>query len=111
MHHIFSLEEHHARDHGAYYHGLVFHPHHNYTEGWAKAHLTGWAEYFIRILAGVFTAVKEKALHRTGAGEGEQIEPEALRRLDPRGRAVLSIFAKTERITSADVVRTLGLSR
>lgn len=87
------------------------HPHHNYTEGWDKADLTGWAEYFIRILADVFTAIKEEALHHVGEGKGEQIKPEAPRQLDPRGRAVLSTFARTERITSADVVRTLGLSQ
>ncbi len=40
-----------------------------------------------------------------------QIEPDALRRLDPRQRVVLSLFARTELITSADVARTLGLSQ
>ncbi|MBA1341692.1 MAG: hypothetical protein C5S40_06070 [ANME-2 cluster archaeon] len=108
---FFSLEEHHARDLGAYYNALVVHPHHNYYEGRADADLTGWVEYFIKILAGVFTAAKEEAHHRAGAGEGEQIEPDALRRLDPRAQAVLSLFARTERITSADVARTLGLSQ
>ena len=39
------------------------------------------------------------------------MEPEALQRLNPRGRAVLFLFARTERITSADVARTLGLSQ
>jgi Fic family protein len=108
---FFSLEEHHAQDLGAYYNALVVHPHHNYYEGRADADLTCWVEYFIKILADVFTAAKEEAQHRAGAGEDEQIEPEALRRLDPRGRTVLSLFAKTERITSADVARTLGLSQ
>lgn len=106
---FFSLEEHHAQDLGAYYNALTVHSHHNYYEGRAKADLTSWVEYFIRILADVFTVAKEEAQHR--AGKGEQIEPEALRRLDPRGRAVLSLFARTERITSADVARTLGLSQ
>lgn len=108
---FFSLEEHHAQDLGAYYNALVVHLHHNYYEGRADADLTDWVEYFIRILAGVFTAAKEEAQHRAGAGEGEQIEPEALRRLDTRARAVLSLFARTERITSADVAKTLGLSQ
>ncbi len=39
------------------------------------------------------------------------MEPDALRRLDPWVRAVLSLFARTERITSAGVARILGLSR
>ena len=106
---FFSLEEHHARDLGAYYNALTVHPHHNYYEGRAEADLTVWVEYFIRMLADVFTAAKEEAQHR--AGEREQMEPEALQRLDPRGRAVLFLFARTERITSADVARTLGLSQ
>jgi len=106
---LHALVEYGARDLGAYYNALAVHPHHNYYEGRAEADLTGWVEYFIRILADVFTAAKEEA-QRLG-GEDEQIEPEALRRLDPRGRAVLSLFARTERITSADVARTLGLSQ
>lgn len=106
---FFSLEEHHAQDLVAYYNALTVHPHHNYYEGRAEADLAGWVEYFIRMLADVFTATKEEAQHR--AGEREQMEPEALRRLDPRGRAVLFLFARTERITSADVARTLGLSQ
>ena len=106
---FFSLEEHHAQDLGAYYNALTVHPHHNYYEGRAEADLTGWVEYFIKILAGVFTAAKEEVQRH--AGEEGRIEPEFLRRLDPRGRAVLSLFARTERITSADVARTLGLSQ
>jgi len=110
---FFSLEEHHAQDLVAYYNALVVHPHHNYYEGRAEADLTGWVEYFIKILAGVFTSAKEEAQHHVGEGrgEGEQIEPGALQQLDPRGRVVLSLFAKTERITSADVAKTLGLSQ
>ncbi len=106
---FFSLEEHHARDLEAYYHALSVHPHHNYYEGRAEADLTGWVEYFSRILANVFTAVKEEAQSRVT--EGVKIEPDALRRLDPRQRVVLSLFTKTELITSADVARTLGLSQ
>ncbi len=106
---FFSLEEHHARDLEAYYHALSVHPHHNYYEGRAEADLTGWVEYFTRILANVFTFAKKEALSRVG--DEVQIEPEALRRLDPRQRVVLSLFARTELITSADVARTLGLSQ
>ena len=106
---FFSLEEHHAQDLGAYYNALVVHPHHNYYEGRADADLTRWVEYFIRILAGVFTAAKEEAQRR--GGERESMEPEALRQLDPRGRAVLYLFVRTERITSTDVAKILGLSQ
>jgi len=60
---FFSLEEHHAWDLEAYYHALTVHPH-NYYEGRAEVDLSGWVEYFTRILANVFTAVKEEAQSR-----------------------------------------------
>jgi Fic family protein len=105
---FFSLEEHHARDQAAYYRALAIHPHHNYPEGRAEADLTPWLEYFVPTMARVFTLAREEALRAAGSGfPGEPIE---LRRLDARARAVLALFARTERITSADVARTLGLS-
>lgn len=105
---FFSLEEHHARDLEGYYSALVVHPHHNYYEGRAEADLTTWLEYFVKTLAGVFVTTKEEALRY--ATEGVPVEPEALRRLDHRARVVLSLFARVERITTADVARALGLS-
>lgn len=58
----FSLEEHHARDLAAYYRSLAVHPHHNYYEGRADADLTAWLEYFIGVVASVFTAVPYQLL-------------------------------------------------
>ena len=108
LHGFSSLEEHHARDLEGYYNALVTHPHHNYYEGRADADLTGWLAYFVKTVAQVFNEVKEEALR--AAREGAPIEPEELRRLDPRARTVLSLFARQDRITSAQVAQTLGLS-
>ena len=108
MHGFFSLEEHHARDLAAYYNSLAVHPHHNYYEGRADADLTPWLEYFMWTLAQVFGAAKEEALRLVK--EGVPAEPEALRRLDPRARVVLALFAKSERITTAEAAEALGLS-
>ncbi len=83
---FFSLEEYHARDLAAYYGSLATHPHHNYYEGRAEADLTPWLEYFLQVLAAVFGAAKAEALR--AAESGFQGEPQALRRLDPRARAV-----------------------
>lgn len=105
---LFSLEEHHARDLAAYYSSLAVHPHHNYYEGRAEADLTPWLEYFLDTLAGVFTAAKDEALRAAEAGIS--LEPEALRRLEPRARTVLGLFAKHERITANHVAAALGLS-
>lgn len=108
LHGFFSLEEHHARDLAAYYNSLAVHPHHNYYEGRARADLTPWLEYFMRTLAQVFGAAREEALRLVK--EGVPAEPEALRRLDPRARVVLALFAKAERITTAEAAEALGLS-
>lgn len=108
LHGFFSLEEHHARDLAAYYGSLVTHPHHNYYEGRADADLTPWLEYFLGTLAGVFTGAKEEALR--AAEQGLTVQPDALRRLDPRARVVLGLFARQERITAREAALALGLS-
>jgi len=108
LHGYFSLEEYHARDLNAYYRSLSAHPHHNYYEGRADSDLTPWLEYFLQILALVFAAAKEEALE--ASNRGVVIEPEAIRRLDPRARAVLGLFARQERITAREVAKELGLS-
>jgi Fic family protein len=108
LHGFFSMEEHHARDLSIYYSSLVVHQHHNYYYGRAEADLTGWVEYFISLLARVFTQAKDEALQLGKTGVPS--EPQKLRRLDHRARAVLSLFAKKDRITAKDAAESLGLS-
>lgn len=105
---FFSIEEEHARDLSAYYNSLAVHPHHNYYEGRATTDLTPWVEYFLSTLAAVFTAAKEEVLRLVR--DGLRVEPDALRRLDPRARAALALFTHQDRITATDVASTLGLS-
>lgn len=105
---FFSLEEYHARDLAAYYTSLATHPHHNYYEGRAEANLTPWLEYFLQVLAAVFGAASKEAL--VAIESGFRGEPEALRRLDPRARAVLGLFARQDRVATRDVASALGLS-
>jgi len=105
---FFSLEEHHARDLEGYYGSLALHPHHNYYEGRAEAELTPWLEYFLATLGNVFTAAKDAALRL--AESEPTVAPEPLRRLDPRARAVLALFASADRITTSQVATALGLS-
>jgi len=105
---FFSLEEHHARDLDAYYQALAVHPHHNYYEGRAEADLTPWLEYFMTTLADVFVSARDEALRLST--EGARAEPDELRLLDHRARVVLSLFTRTDRITSAQVAEALGLS-
>ncbi len=105
----FSLEEHHARDLAGYYTSLAAHPHHNYYEGRADADLTPWLQYFIELLARVFTLAQEEALRL--AQQPPPAEPEAVRRLDSRARRVLALFAAADQITARQVAETLGLSQ
>jgi Fic family protein len=105
---FFSLEEYHARDLAAYYSSLVTHPHHNYYEGRAEADLTVWLEYFLKVLADVFGTASKEAL--LAAESGAQVEPDALRRLDPRARAVLGLFTRQDKVATRDVAPALGLS-
>ena len=82
--------------------------HYNYYEGRAEADLTQWLEYFAKTLALVFTAAKDEA--QRYAARGVPAEPEELRRLDHRARTALSLFAKTQEVTTSQVAATLGLS-
>lgn len=108
LHGFFSMEEHHAKDLAGYYHSLAVHQHHNYYHGRADADLTSWVEYFVVLCAKVFTQAKEEAVKY--AEKGVPAEPEKLRLLDRRARAVLSLFSRKEKITTQDVTATLGLS-
>ena len=108
LHGFFSMEEHHAKDLAGYYHSLATHQHHNYYHGRAGADLTSWVEYFVVLCARVFTQAKEEAVKY--AEKGIPAEPEKLRLLDRRARAVLSLFARKDAITAQDASVALGLS-
>lgn len=105
---FFSMEEHHARDLVKYYSSLVVHEHHNYYEGRADAELTSWVEYFVALLAKVFSQAKDETLKY--AEKGMPFEPEKLRQLDHRARTVLALFAKKDKILAQDAASALGLS-
>lgn len=105
---FFSLEEHHAKDIESYFNSLAIHQHHNYYEGRNNAELTSWVEYFVKLLATVFTRAKDEAFRY--AEKGILVEPQELRQLDRRARMVLSLFARKDRLTVQDVSVLLGLS-
>ena len=105
---LFSLEEHHAKDLEGYYQALMVHRHHNYYQGRAEADLTGWIEYFVKLLAKVFGEVKVET--SKASRKDVHSEPEELRRLDHRARVVLALFVKKDRITAKEIAVNLGLS-
>lgn len=108
LHGFFSMEEHHAKDLEGYYRSLATHPHHNYYHGRTEADLTPWVEYFVALLAKVFSQAKEVAT--ASARRGVPVEPRLLKTLDRRARMVLALFAKQDTISARDVKAALGLS-
>ncbi len=106
---LFSLEELHFKSIERYYASLAVHPHHNYYEGREKADLTGWIEYYTEILAEAFNSLKKIALD--AFKKPALKSPAGIERLDPRKKAVLSLFAKKDHITSSESALILGLSQ
>jgi len=60
----------------------------------------------------VFTTARDEVLRcsEEDTTATALVEPDALRRLDPRARTVLALFLRADRITTADVAGALGLS-
>ena len=106
---FFSLEEHHASDLDGYYQALTVHKHHNYYHGRAEANLTAWVEYFVKLLAKVFSQARDEAL-RAGGAKAVVAESPELRQLDRRARTVIALFAKQDRISVKEIAGSLGLS-
>jgi Fic family protein len=105
---FYSLEEYHARDIETYYDQLNTHQHHNYYEGREHVDLTRWVEYFTGAVARVFTIAGEEAIR---ALRGRvPVEPDPIRELDARARRVLGLFARSDTITAADVLKILPVS-
>jgi len=98
---IYSLEEYYARDLQAYYDAIGVGPSHNYYVGRAEADITGWLEYFLEGMVDAFAKVEAHA--REAADRWETDRSPELRRLDPRQRKALTLFARQQTITSQDL--------
>jgi Fic family protein len=106
---LYSLEEYYARNLAAYYEALTIGPSHNYYEGRAEANITKWVEYFCEGVAESFQNVKRRA--EEAASSGAEDQSQQLRKLGPRQRKVISLFNKTEAITSQDIAQTFAISQ
>jgi len=105
---IFSLEEYYAQNLAAYYKALTVGHSHNYYEGRAKASITKWLEYFCEGVAKSFESVKEQAFKASGRGEKDKSK--ILRKLNPRQRKSLTVFKKSNYITSKEVTNLFNIS-
>lgn len=105
---FYSLEEYYARDLHSYYRAMAIGPSHNYYEGRATADVTGWVAYFCAGMVDSFENVQRQAQEESRTGRADRSS--LLRQLDARQRRVLDLFRKAERITSADVEKSLDLT-
>ncbi|GHU94430.1 hypothetical protein AGMMS49974_03820 [Deltaproteobacteria bacterium] len=103
---VYALEEYYARDPAAYYAAVAAHPHHNYYFGRAGADLTNWLDYFCTGVAEAFEKVKKVAdAERKRGGRDKNNQ---LRELDSRQRLALTLFARQQNITAAELARCWG---
>ena len=104
---FYSLEEYYARNLSEYYRAITVGPSHNYYSGRIEADITGWIEYLCDGMAESFENVRRRA--REAANAGAKDRSRVLRQLDSRQRTVLGHFQDSDKITSAQVGKLLGL--
>jgi Fic family protein len=104
---FYSLEEYYARDLARYYEALAVGPSHNYYLGRAEADITGWIEYFCAGMAESFRAVEARVKEEAHGANGDQMK--LLKSLDARQRKVLSLFKKSDTITSSQLGELFSL--
>jgi Fic family protein len=105
---IYSLEEYYARDLAAYYGAISVGPSHNYYEGRAGADITAWLEYFVIGMEQAFAKVEEQA--KAAEFRGEADKSPLLRKLDPRQRMTLTLFARQQTITGRDIAELFSFA-
>lgn len=106
---IYSLDQHYARDLGAYYKALSVGPSHNYYMGRAESDITGFVGFFCQSMADALGAVRARAAE-AAAGSSATDDSAVLRRLDPRRRRLLELFHATPTATTTQMAAHLGLS-
>ncbi|HEV2600941.1 MAG TPA: Fic family protein [Candidatus Babeliales bacterium] len=103
---LYSLEEYYARNLAAYYDAISIGDSHNYYMGRAEADTTKWVEYFITGMAASFEAVLTRM--EVAQDHGASDHSSLLRRLDPKQRKALELFAQFEVVTSRQIGELFG---
>jgi Fic family protein len=106
---IYALDQHYARDLGAYYSALSIGPSHNYYLGRAESDITEFVSFFCLSMADALGAVRARAAE-AAAGSNATDDSAVLRRLDPRRRRLLELFHLTATAMTAQMAAHLGLS-
>jgi Fic family protein len=102
---IYSLDEHYAKNLGAYYAALTVGSH-NYYMGRAEADLTPFLTYFCEGMAEAFSNIG-RAVSRTDANAQQAA---LLRGLDPRQRKLVSLFRSIGGASAREMAAHLNLS-
>ncbi|VAW56516.1 Fic family protein, partial [hydrothermal vent metagenome] len=104
---IYSLEEYYATNLQDYYNALSVGESHNYYFGREQADITAWVIYFCEGMADAFANIRVKA---SQVAKDVKIDHSALlRELDQRQKQVLSLFAKSQYITTREIAELLNI--
>ena len=103
---IYSLDEHYARNLGAYYEALTI-GHHNYYEGREKADITSFVSYFTLGMAEAFAQIK---LAASRGSQKREDQSSLLRELDPKQRRLLELFTSQGSATAQEMAAHLKMS-
>lgn len=106
---IYSLDEHYAKDLGAYYSALTVGTH-NYYDGRAEADVTGFIDYFCGGVEDAFRNVSIAATRNAKGKTAPSPSASVLRDLDPRQRRLLPLFEAQGSASVIEMAKHLKLS-
>lgn len=96
---IYNLEEYYARNLQDYYSAITIGPSHNYYEGRAESDISDWIEYFITGMLDSFRNIKK----HLALQNKEKDQSLFIRSLDARQKQAITLFEKSNFITSKDL--------
>jgi Fic family protein len=103
---IYNLEEYYAKNLQAYYDAVDIRDSHNYYFGRATAEITSWIEYFLTGMSESFNKIEEHLEREKSKADNE----EALKNLDARQKKIITLFDKSNFITSKDIEKLFKFS-
>jgi Fic family protein len=103
---IYNLEEYYAKNLQRYYEAVDIGKSHNYYFGRAVEEITSWIEYFIKGMSESFNKIEE----HFGKEKTQLDMSDKLRNLDARQKKILTLFDKTDFITSKDIEKLFKFS-
>lgn len=101
---LYSLEEYYARSLGDYYKAISIGPSHNYYIGRAESDITPWVEYFVEGMAVAF----ENVIKRMDSYKDNEDHSRLMKKLDPRQRKALILFADFPYVTAKQIADLFG---